>query len=353
MGGRKRINLALQGGGAHGAFTWGVCDRLLESEAVCINAITAASAGAMNATVMAYGIHLGDDAGGRDKLAEFWEAIGSARRPFALPFAAPVPFVDEVTKSLGHKAMSAVTSAFSPYQLNPMNWNPLRETVARVVDFDDLKSCTKIEFFISATNVRTGHVRVFRRNEVTIDAVMASACLPHLFHAVEIDGEHYWDGGYMGNPSLWPLFYETDVRDLLVVHINPMVRDEVPMSVPDIENRVNEITFNAALLKEMRAIRFVQKLLREEWLKDAFKDRLADIHYHAIRADTWLKDYPLSSKFDTDIVFLRELRDVGREAADGWLTEHWDKVGRADSTDLTEEFLDGSAGGGAGPIRTA
>ncbi|MEM1380537.1 MAG: patatin-like phospholipase family protein [Pseudomonadota bacterium] len=345
---RKAINLALQGGGAHGAFTWGVCDRLLEAQAVKLNAITATSAGAMNAAVLAYGMHLDDDQGARDKLDEYWEAISKLKNPFELPFTAPLPFVQDFTKQLGQQALSAATKTFSPYQLNPMNWNPLKDTLLEIVDFERLNACNKIKLFISATNVRTGKVKVFPTERVTADAVLASACLPQFFQAVEIEGEAYWDGGYMGNPSLWPLFYETDVSDLLVVHINPMQRADVPTTVPEIENRLNEITFNAALLKEMRAISFVQKLKREGWLKKQYERQLSDIRYHAIRADTLLDKFPLESKYDTDIHFLRELKDIGRRAADTWLDEHWGQVGHSDTINLRDEFetsgIDGPKG---------
>ncbi|MEM6849567.1 MAG: patatin-like phospholipase family protein, partial [Pseudomonadota bacterium] len=251
---RASINLALQGGGAHGAFTWGICDRLLEAKAIDINAVTATSAGAMNAAVMAYGIHLGDDEGGRDKLNELWEAVSQLKNPFELPLSNAMPLAQNFFRDLGHQALEAATRTFSPYQLNPMNWNPLKDTLSDIVDFERLRQCNKIKLFISATNVRSGKVRVFQNKDVSADAVMASACLPHLFQAVEIDGQAYWDGGYMGNPSLWPLFYETEVQDLLVVHINPIARRDIPTSAPDIDSRLNEITFNSALLKEMRAI---------------------------------------------------------------------------------------------------
>ncbi|NNU17606.1 patatin-like phospholipase family protein [Parvularcula sp. ZS-1/3] len=339
---RKSLNLALQGGGAHGAFAWGVCDKLLESKKIKLNAITATSAGAMIATVLAYGMHLGDDEGAREKLDEFWEGVSRLKNPFELPMTSPLPFFQELQTAWTAQAMGAVTSAFSPYQLNPLNWNPLRELVDDIVDFDRLRECNKIKLFVSATNVRTGKVKVFRREEISIDACMASACLPHLFQAVEIDGEAYWDGGYIGNPSLWPLFYETEVEDLLLVHINPMVRNDVPTTVPEIENRLNEVTFNASLLKEMRAINFVQKLLREGWIKDEYRDQLSDIKYHAIRADTFLDDFALPTKYQTDLTFLRELKAIGREAASSWIDSHWDQLGRESSCDLQAEFLGNS-----------
>jgi NTE family protein len=336
---RKRLNLALQGGGAHGAFAWGVCDRLLESERIELNAITATSAGAAVGTCLAYGYHLGGDQGARDKLDEFWEGVSKLNNPFELPVTSPVPFFEEAKRFWATQTLGAMTAAFSPYQLNPLNWNPLRDLVDEVVDFESLRSCRAIKLFISATNVRSGKVKVFPMEEVSLDACMASACLPHLFQAVEIGGESYWDGGYMGNPSLWPLFYETEVEDLLLVHINPIVRQELPTTVPEIENRLNEITFNASLLKELRAVGFVQKLLREGWLKDEFASQLSNIRYHAIRADTLLNEFPLDTKMNTDIHFLRELKEIGREAAGQWIDEAWDKIGVDSSCDLRGEFL--------------
>jgi NTE family protein len=340
MSGRKPINLALQGGGAHGAFTWGVCDKLLESEKVHISAVTATSAGAMNAVALAYGMHLDDDQGARDKLDELWEEVAKLNNPFELPLTSPLPFVQEMQRVWSQQALASLTKAFSPYQLNPLNWNPLKTLISDLVDFDELGRCTKLKLFVSATNVKTGKVRVFKDSEVTADAVMASACLPQLFQAVEIDGEAYWDGGYMGNPSLWPLFYETEVSDLLLVHLNPIERSEIPTTVAEIENRLNEITFNASLLKEMRAIAFVQKLLHEGWLKDEYRDRLSNIRYHAIRADRFLADFPLPTKYNTDITFLRELKALGREAAEAWIDEAYDKLGDGSTCSLRHEFLD-------------
>ena len=240
--------------------------------------------------------------------------------------------------------MEVGSAALSPYQFNPLNLNPLRDVLSRVVDFERLHEGTNgappIKLFVSATNVRTGKVAVFRNEEVTADHVLASACLPQLFQAVEIGGEAFWDGGFMGNPSLWPLFYETDVEDLLVVHINPIERHEVPKSVAAIDNRVNEISFNAALLKEMRAVAFVQKLLREGYVKEERAKELSDIRFHSIRADKALADLSLASKYDTSWRFLTELRDRGREVGAAWLDAHWDEVGVRGTVDLRAEFLD-------------
>lgn len=233
----------------------------------------------------------------------------------------------------------AMTNTFSPYQLNPSNFNPLRDLLNEQVDFAELNTCTKTKLFLSATNVQTGNVRIFGTKEVTADAVMASACLPFLYQAVEIDGHSYWDGGYMGNPALFPLFYETDTRDVLIVHINPIVRDSTPTTPHEIDDRVNEISFNSSLIKEFRAIAFVQKLLDEGWLKDEYRDQMKYVLIHSLRADNVLADLSSASKLCTEWGFLTTLRDRGREAAKQWLDQHYDDVGVRQTVDLRAEFL--------------
>ncbi len=340
---RKPINLALQGGGAHGAYAWGVADRLLESRRVAINAITATSAGAMNAAVLCCGFARDGEEGARAALELFWREVSDMKAMAGLPdlpFKDAIPYYAEAEEWLAYATMELAGLSFSPYQFNPLNLNPLRTVLERAVDFRALRACNQIKLFVSATNVRTGKVRVFKNEEMTSDTVLASACLPQLFQAVEIDGEAYWDGGFMGNPSLWPLFYETDVQDLLVVHINPIERPDIPKTVSAIDNRVNEISFNSALLKEMRAVAFVQKLLREGWVREDRAHELADIRFHAIRADKALKDLSLASKYNTDWAFLKDLRDRGREAAEIWLDTHWDAVGERETVNLHAEFLD-------------
>lgn len=242
-------------------------------------------------------------------------------------------------QSLTFQAFKAMTSAFSPYQLNPTNFNPLRDVLTSQVDFDELNRCRKIKLFLSATNVQSGNVRVFNTDEITADAVMASACLPFLYQAVEIDGQTYWDGGYMGNPALFPLFYNTDARDVLIVHINPIVRKGNPTTPHEIDDRVNEISFNSALIKELRAVAFVQKLLDEGWLKPQYQDRLKYVLIHSLRADEALADLSASSKVCTDWKFLVMLRDRGRLAAQQWLLQNYQSVGKRQTVDLRTEFL--------------
>lgn len=340
---QKNINLALQGGGAYGAYAWGVIDKLLEDGRLHFSAMTATSAGAMNAAAFAYGYLRDGPDGARATLEEFWRKIGEHGQWFSPQWTAPFNQLSNWLYGdnwLGYSAIEAVSRTVSPYDFNPFNLNPLKDVLEETIDFDELKHCTETKLFITATNVRTGKARVFRTPEMSVDVVLASACLPYLFHAVEIDGESYWDGGYIGNPSLWPLFYEVDCRDLLVVHLNPMRRDEIPRRASEILNRINEISFNSSLLKEMRAIAFAQKLLRKDWIKEEHRDELKDILFHSIRADDAMRQYSIASKFNTGWPFFQELRDKGRAAASDWLNEHYGAVGDRDSTDLHTEFLD-------------
>lgn len=338
----KTINLALQGGGAHGAFTWGVLDYLLEDGRLKFEGISGTSAGSMNAVVFAYGLHTGGREGARAGLENFWKAVSDAGERYS-----PVrtwPWERQMghwnnDNSLTFQAFKAMTNAFSPYQLNPLNFNPLRDVLTSQVDFDELQNCREIKLFLSATHVQSGNVRVFNTTEITADAVMASACLPFLYQAVEIDGQTYWDGGYMGNPALFPLFYNTDARDVLIVHVNPIVRKGNPTTPHEIDDRVNEISFNSALIKELRSVAFVQKLLDEGWLKPQYQDRLKYVLIHSLRADECLADLSSASKMCSDWPFLVMLRDRGRLAAQEWLERNYDDVGKRQTVDLRTEFL--------------
>ncbi|HEX9392689.1 MAG TPA: patatin-like phospholipase family protein [Usitatibacteraceae bacterium] len=340
--GVKRINLALQGGGSHGAFTWGVIDQLLADGRIDIEGISGTSAGSMNAVVYAYGYFSGGPDGARAALERFWKAVSVSADRYSPLHAAPW---ERLTKSrsddnaFAFEAFKIITNAFSPYQLNPLNFNPLLNILNEQIDFKALNTCRRTKLFLSATNVHTGKVRVFNTHEVTAQSVMASACLPQLFQAVEIDGEPYWDGGYMGNPALFPLFYETEARDVLIVHINPIERQGTPTTPAEIYNRVNEISFNSSLIKEFRAIAFVQKMHDEGWLKPEFRDKMKYVLIHSLRADKVLADLSIASKFSSDWDFLLELRERGRTAAADWLKRHFNDLGVRATVDLRAEFL--------------
>ena len=334
----KPLNLALQGGGAHGAFTWGVLDRLLEDGRAALEGISGTSAGAINAAVLADGFLKGGADGAREALGRFWRMISEATSFSPLR---PTLFDQlrqdwNMDQSPNYILFDLVTRLLSPYELNPFNLNPLRDILEATVDFEALRRNERIHLFITATNVRSGKVRVFDTNEITVDVLMASACLPLLFKAVEIEGESYWDGGYMGNPALFPIVYGCTSRDVAIVQVNPLTRLDVPTSARDILNRINEISFNSTLMREMRALATVSKFLRDGSLDER---RYKDIHVHMIDAEAEMRELGTSSKMNADFDFLCYLRDLGRAAATIWLDDSWDVVGVRSSIDVFERFL--------------
>ncbi|MFN7056382.1 patatin-like phospholipase family protein [Hyphomonas sp.] len=324
----RPISLALQGGGAHGAYTWGVLDRLSEEASLSIAAISATSAGAVNAAAYAAGLAQNGPEGARAALESLWKSVADAGAGLGVFGAAGLAFA------------AAVQSVASPYDFNPFNLNPLRRIVEREIDFARVHEAG-IQLFVSATNVESGKVRVFAREEITLDAVLASACLPQTFQAVEIDGVPYWDGGFMGNPSLFPLIYSGAPRDVLLVMLNPLAREGVPRRASEIQERLNEISFNASLIGELRAIAFVQRLIDDGMLKEAMLKKYRRLNIHAIKGGQDLLGYGLSTKYDTRWRFLTELRDLGRAAADRWLDTCASHVGgKTSSFDIRAEFLE-------------
>jgi NTE family protein len=335
----RTINLALQGGGAHGAFTWGVLDRLLEEKALHFEGLSATSAGAMNAAVFAYGLAVDGREGARKALVGYWKRVSDAA---SLGPLQPSPF----DRMLGDhmlnwspvfSLMGFVTRVLSPYEFNPTDFNPLREVVEQSIDFEVLQrpDCP-VKLFLSATNVRTGKVKVFAGKEISVAAVMASACLPTMFHAVEIDGEAYWDGGYMGNPALFPLIYNCNSTDIVIVHINPLFRSEVPRSAGDILNRINEISFNSSLMREMRAVSFVTGLITQNRIVGK---ELPRMRIHSIADDEFMGKLSATSKMNADWDFLIFLRDQGRKCAGDWLATNYAKVGVESSVDIDGVYL--------------
>ncbi len=338
------LDLALQGGGAHGAFTWGVLDRLLEDERIGISGISGTSAGAMNAVVLASGWASGGRPAARDALRAFWsEVAASARRasPFDRGlFGAFLGNPLAAWSGLG-QYRDLLGRMLSPYQFNPLNYNPLRDVVGRIVDFDAVRASEQPRLFVAATQVSTGRLRVFRNRQLSLDALMASACLPTLFQAVEIDGEAYWDGGYMGNPSLFPLIHETPADDLLLVQINPSRRDAVPTSAAAILDRIDEITFQGSLIKELRTVAMLQRLVREQGqpCSAGMFAQIAGLRLHRLDGGEHLAQLGRESKADTDWSFLLELHATGRAQADDWLRAHYDDIGRHSSFDPEDEYL--------------
>jgi NTE family protein len=334
----KTINLALQGGGAHGAFTWGVLDRLLEEETIEFEGISATSAGAANAAVMAYGMTVGGREGAKTALRDFWRRVAHS----ALFSPLQPSLFDRLTHNHGlenspaHLVFDILSRLLSPYQLNPLNYNPLRNVLEAVVDFERLNRGSAIKLFLSATNVRTCKVRIFTCREVTADAVLASACLPFISQAVEIDGEAYWDGGYMGNPAIFPLIYECRSPDVVVVHINPMNRPEVPTSARDIMNRINEISFNSSLMREMRAIAFVSRMIEDGQMCGK---QMKQMRIHAIDAEDVMQGLGVASKLNADWEFLLHMHEIGRERTAAWLTGDYADVGVRSTVDIREKYL--------------
>jgi NTE family protein len=334
---RKRINLALQGGGAHGAFTWGVLDTLIEDGRVSIEGLSGTSAGAMNAVVAAAGMRTGGDEGARAALRRFWLAVSDAARASPIRRSPIDVFMGNwnLDTSPAYLFFDLLSRVASPYGLNPLNLNPLREVLGDVVTFADVRACADLKLFITATNVETGRARVFTGADVTLDAVMASACLPFLFQAVEIDGVPYWDGGYMGNPVLFPFFKGCVSNDIIIVQINPIERRGTPTTAREILDRVNEITFNASLLREFRAIDFVRRLIDSGRLDPRDYQRML---IHRIDADAALKPLGASSKLNAERAFLEHLFQIGRDATAAWLDANYDQLGVESTLDIRALF---------------
>jgi len=331
------VDFALQGGGAHGAFTWGVLDRLLEEPWLRIDGISGTSAGAMNAAVLVDGYADNGVDGARAALENFWRRV--ARAALLSPLRRTPLDVLLGRWTLDHSpvfvAMDLMARLFSPYDLSPGGANPLRNILAETVDFGRLAR-TSIKLFVTATNVRTGRGRIFRNGDITADVLLASACLPTLFQAVEIEGEIYWDGGYSGNPTITPLVRECQSSDTILVQINPVERPQTPRTARDILNRLNEVSFNAVLLKELRMI----ALLRQDAHPDNSEGaKWANMRIHRVTSDAMV-ELGYSSKLNAEWEFLCMLREEGRRAAQAFLTAHGGDLGRQSTLDL-DALLEG------------
>jgi NTE family protein len=331
------IDLALQGGGAHGAFTWGVLCRILEEDWLTIEAISGTSAGAMNAAVLASGYAKGGRAGAREALDRYWRKVSEAGRfsPFQRTPLDVLLGRWTLDSSPLFVAMDMMSRVVSPYTLNPTGANPLMDILAEEIDFDAIAD-GPIKLFISATNVRTGRNRVFRNAEITPQVLLASACLPTLFQAVEIDGESYWDGGYSGNPTMTPLIKESTASDTILVQINPVERPGTPRLARDILNRLNEVSFNAVLLKELRMMALLQ---REALTKGSEAARWARMRMHRITSDAMI-ELGYSSKLNAEWEFFTMLHDEGRRSAEAFYRDHRDAIGKRSTLDLLE-FTEG------------
>jgi len=333
----KGVNIALQGGGAHGAFTWGVLDKFFEDDRIWVDNISGTSAGAMNTVVAAHGMHEGGAEGARAKLREYWKAVSDAARysPIQRSPWARLQGDWSLESSPGFMMMNMMQRMASPYNLNPFDYDPLRDIVEEIVDFDRVHRVTDMGVYLSATNVETGRVKIFPREEITLDATMASACLPYIHKSVEIDGVPHWDGGFMGNPPLLPFYSGDDSADILIVQINPIVRRGTPKTASDIQNRMNEITFNSSMLHELRSIHMLQSLVESGHLDPSVVRKL---NLHIVHGCDRMIHLDASSKLNAEWEFLEHLFEIGRQTADEWLVAHFDDLGQRSTVDLNDMF---------------
>jgi NTE family protein len=336
LAGPKLVNLALQGVGSHGAFTWGVLDRLLEEERLVFDGISATSAGAVNAVVLAYGLAIGGREGAKRSLNRYWRrlsemASASILQPSLLDKMYGHFGLDH---SPGYVFVDALSQIFAPYQLNPLNYNPFKKLLDDVIDFKVLRGQSAIKLFLCATNVRSGKVKIFPSEELRSDHVVASSCQPLMMHAVEIDGEYYWDGGFMGNPALFPVIYACRARDIILVHLTPTERSENPTTSRAILNRMQEVTFNSSIMREMRVVAFVTKLIDDGKIIDGKRMLI-----HMIDGEDVIGALSNSSKLNGDWDYLQHLHKIGRARADEWLKSNFDRLGVETTIDLHSKYL--------------
>ncbi|MGR3491668.1 MAG: patatin-like phospholipase family protein [Shimia sp.] len=335
-----RLNLALQGGGAHGAFTWGVLDRLLDDEGIEVAAITGTSAGALNGAAFKAGLIQGGREGARENLRWLWNKVGRMDDMRVATWMASMPGLPlkTISQAIEYSApfslIDAWTRMMSPYAYGPFYDNPLRRIVEEFT-WDEVCADAGPDLFVCATNVRSGKVRVFHDAEIGVEPILASACLPTLFKAVEIDGEAYWDGGYTGNPALFPVFAQHFPDDILIININPLCRDEVPKSPQEIQNRINEISFNTSLLRELRAIEFVQRLIEEGGVTPG---NYKHVKVHMVADDDLMGQLSVATKLIPTGYVIEQLMEAGRAACGQFLDAHRDDLGKRSTVDLNAMF---------------
>lgn len=337
--GKKKVSVALQGGGSHGAFSWGVMDRLLEDGRFEIEGLTGTSAGGMNAVAIAQGLMKGGNQAARDELKAFWQKISDSGKNSPLNHRGPID------KALGKYTMyhspgfvifDYLSRMFSPYELNPLQIDPLKDVIASSFDFDALRKFKGVKVYLCATHVQTGKLRIFGLDEMKIEALQATACLPTIHNAVKVDGEYYWDGGFIGNPVFFPLIYDCESPDIILIQLNPTVREKIPTTAREIGDRLNEITNNASVVREMRAISFISDLIDDGKLDPKETKR---VFMHMIEDEDTFADLGWSSKLNTEWDFFMHLFEKGRSAADKWIKENYEHVGKKTTAPLREHFV--------------
>lgn len=332
----RPLNLGLQGGGAHGAFTWGVLDALLEDGRITFDGISGTSAGAMNAVVLAHGLLQGGNDGARTALADFWQGV-AGRSPFEI--ALPSPDGKDFRLNPAIKMMLRWTHHLSPSQLNPFDFNPLRDLLAEQIDFARLRTHSPVRLFIAATHANSGKLRLFREDELSIDAILASACLPTIHRAVIIDDEPYWDGGYSANPAVFPLIHNCRSQDILLVLLTPLRHAETPDSATEIKNRILDVAFNATFLREMRMFADLRQVVDRSWMCFGKLERhIAHTRFHIIDAEELINELGADTKLAASLQFFHMMRDHGRERAKTWLRTQFLRLGKASTVDIEKLF---------------
>jgi NTE family protein len=333
---KKKITLALQGGGSHGAFTWGVLETLLEEDLLDITGLCGTSAGALNAAIVAAGMLQNGSRGAIDLLTKFWTRISSEATfsPLQPTWLDKALSAGNMNFSPAYNLFYTLSNYLSPYQWNPLDINPLRGILNTLIDFRELKECP-VKLFVCATNVKSGQAKIFGPGEISADSLLASACLPQLYKAVQIENEYYWDGGFIGNPPLFPLIEGTNTSDILLVQINPCRIDYVPQKADEILHRINELSFNSSLIAELKMIEFKNDLL-EKGITD--NGTFRKIRYHVISGDNILEEFDVSSKSNVSWEFINLLREKGRAYGEHWLKNNYANIGKVTSADFSEEF---------------
>lgn len=337
---KKNITLALQGGGAHGAFTWGVLDRLLAEETLHIEGISGTSAGAINGAIMATGLITKDRQRAQKLLYKFWKCLSEISAVFNPSSAVPeAPPFEKALQNMASFWRNMYTQFVSPYDFNPSSYNPLQKLVQDHVDFEQIRASKLIKLYVSATNVETNRIKIFSNEELCIEALLATTCLPLIQQAVEWRGSYFWDGGFMGNPILEPLIYHCETRDLLIIPVNPIVRPGVPKTAREIEDRMNEITFNSSLMREIRSIINIKNISCNQ------ENPYTLLRLHSIQDEEFMLQFSASSKYDTSWDFLCKLREGGRKAADYWLKENAYLIGVETTLDSANWNIENAAMG--------
>jgi NTE family protein len=336
---KKKVAIACQGGGSHGAFSWGVLDKLLEDGRFEIEGLTGTSAGGMNAIAVAQGLAKGGTELARKELSTFWERISASGKNSSLNNRGPIDkMMGNYTmyNSPGFIIFDYLSRMFSPYELNPMKLDPLKDVVAKTFDFEFIRKQKVCKAFLCATHVFTGRLKIFKTEELKTECLLATACLPTIHNAVLVDGEYYWDGGFIGNPVFFPLIYDCDTSDIILLQLNPTVRNKLPTSAREIADRLNEVTNNASVVREMRSIGLISQLQDDGTIPEG---RMKRVHMHVIEDEAVFQELGWSSKLNTEWEFLTHLFEKGRAAADSWIKANYENVGKRTTAPMKEHFI--------------